>query len=737
MTKRRMSNQRISSLFLLLLMIISNFTAVCLTANAEATISKTEKSYDIAVVFDNSGSMYQGEGWCRAKYAMEIFASMLNYDKDKLHIFPMWEVTTDGSQPDSGGSYSAIEIKSKNDIDKISRLYTVHPSNTPFAPITEAHNYLKKSTANEKWLIVLTDGEFNQEARGKGASINLQKRLSSLASNTIKIQYLGFGEATALKADESNNFFTKKSSDTSLKDDLIGICNEIFQRSVLPGDRLNGSSLNIDLSMKNVIVFAQGANAKIISLKDSNGKEIPITLNSGQRKYSNIKAKGYSNAPVDSSLAGQVVTFASCSKGEYTLSYSGADAIQIFYEPDVDIEVVMTNSDGETIDGSSDDIPAGEYTVTSKIVDRATRDDVTSHELMGSNVNLKTYVKTSKDSEYKEYSNGSKITLEPDSGTEITIEGVYLDKYRITSKDDPGLAWLSELKIGESETKLKLKADVEQTWYRKQDHDTWQPIKVSITLDGQELTDEQLKHVNLLISTSNDLMYRWEPIAGQSAYNIYIAQDENGKYAEPNTGKYKLNMSAIYTDEYGSTKESNKETVSFEIRTYSKVWRWIFISSIILILLAILAAVTWLLHHIKVFPKGVYVENAVCKVGRRRVGVVSVDFSEDSGNRLLKKKKTGTIVVRSSIHNMVVSLSVEASHPLFRWPFIFQKSNRRNYKIVGISANGFGHVSVNSTVYNRENYPEVDETGGDGTTVEFGKRVNNEIRFVTAELKNK
>ena len=58
-----------------------------------ANYSKVEKSYDIAVVFDNSGSMYNNEAWCRAKYAMEIFASMLNYDKgDKLKIFTMWGI---------------------------------------------------------------------------------------------------------------------------------------------------------------------------------------------------------------------------------------------------------------------------------------------------------------------------------------------------------------------------------------------------------------------------------------------------------------------------------------------------------------------------------------------------------------------------------------------------------------------------------------------------------------------
>ena len=113
---------------------------------------------------------------------------------------------------------------------------------------------------------------------------------------------------------------------------MVGICNSIFQRSVLPSNRFNGNSLNLDLSMKNVIVFVQVENAKITSLKDAGGREIAILLDSGQRKHSEIRAKGYGNAKADTTLAGQVVTFDACPKGEYVLSYSGADKIQIFYE---------------------------------------------------------------------------------------------------------------------------------------------------------------------------------------------------------------------------------------------------------------------------------------------------------------------------------------------------------------------------------------------------------------------
>ena len=76
--------------FLLFITIGANFITV-----EAANITQKEKSYEIAVVFDNSGSMYDNESWSRAKYAMEVFAAMLN-EGDVLKIYPMHPVTTDG-----------------------------------------------------------------------------------------------------------------------------------------------------------------------------------------------------------------------------------------------------------------------------------------------------------------------------------------------------------------------------------------------------------------------------------------------------------------------------------------------------------------------------------------------------------------------------------------------------------------------------------------------------------------
>lgn len=690
MKKQKKILLRTFSLLLALILFAGILVFPCLPANA-ANVTKAEKSYDIAVVFDNSGSMYLNTAaWCRAKYAMEIFASMLNYDKDKLHIFPMWHVTTDGTRPaENTGSklppVEAIEIKSSKDIDKITNMFTVNPWGTPFEPITEAHTYLSKSTADEKWLVVLTDGAFNEDVRNEGASIDLQNRLSALASKEIKVQYLGFDDAIELKSNAANNFFAKKSSNTSLKDDLIAICNAIFQRSILE-NRLNGEKLNLDLSMKNLIVFAQGANAKILSLKDASGKEIPITLDSGQRKYSEVSANRYEkDAQLDTSLAGQVVTFAACPKGEYTLSYTGADKIEIFYEPDVDIDISIVNSDGKRIE-NPDDMITGEYTVTSKLVDAATGEDVTNHELLGQNVKMKTYFKPSKDAEYQAYDNGAKINMEPQEGAEIYVEGEYLGKYKISSKDDPRLAWLAGFTVKEPTVTVKANLSTESTWYIIKEKDKWKPMKVTVTLDGQPMTDEQMAAAKLTVQTTKDLKYRIEPIPGESAYYVYIAQDEAGTFVKPATGRFKVTASVVYVDEYGKENKSNSDKVSFEIQTYPRIYKILFWSFVFLVLF-----LAWLLFMLqKVLPK---------KIERDTASFTTMSSGEFDANFVnVEYRRKGKSLSISGSNAVDYTEQCSASFSLKAIDNHFTPSRKRRVAITGINS-CCDEVKISSTKY--------------------------------------
>lgn len=686
---------RISSLLLTLLMVVNVFAIMPLTANA-AKVTKTQKSYEIAIVFDNSGSMYenQGKSWCRAKYAMEIFASMLNYDNgDKLWIYPMWEVTNGKPQNGDIGSYKAIPITKKEDIDKITNLYTTRPYGTPLAPVYEAHEYMKTSKATEKWILVLTDGEFNSEQRDGGSSVidaaALKNKLISVATDGIKVQYLGFGQASALTADESKNFYAKKSTDTSLKDDLIEICNSIFQRAALPANRLSGNTLNIeDLSMSNLIVFAQGTNAKISSMTNPSGKDVKITLDSGQRKFSTIKAATYEDAGIDNTLAGQVVSFDESEAGKYTLNYSGADKVEIFYEPNVKLKVEFKDASDKVVDGSKGEIEAGEYTVTSTIIDGVTEKDVTNNELLGK-VNIKTYVKTSKDKQYKAYENNAKINLTPDSGTDVYVEATYLKDFTLSSRDNEELDWLSGLKVGAQTLKFVAKATVQQdgSWYKISDHENWKPIRVDFTIKGKPLTAEQMAKLTFPVDgKGNDgLSYRYEKLPNESACIIYVGQDKNGKYVEPETGTYILKDQASYVDEYGTTHTAETSAM-FDVQTYDKFWRWLLWILIVLALILL-----WLFFMTrKVLPKNIVLDS----------GEVSIGVGKKLDKKFVKlnyNRKGGSLSIGTT-NAVPADKKCSATFDLKAVDNRFVKSKDRKISIVGINSN-CKSVEINGTEY--------------------------------------
>lgn len=695
MKKFKKGFYRISLLLLTLLMVVNVFAIMPLTANA-AKVTKTQKSYEIAIVFDNSGSMYenQGKSWCRAKYAMEIFASMLNYDNgDKLWIYPMWEVTNGKPQNGDIGSYKAIPITKKEDIDKITNLYTTRPYGTPLAPVYEAHEYMKTSKATEKWILVLTDGEFNSEQRDGGSSVidaaTLKNKLISVATDGIKVQYLGFGQASALTADESKNFYAKKSTDTSLKDDLIEICNSIFQRAALPANRLSGNTLNIeDLSMSNLIVFAQGTNAKISSMTNPSGKDVKITLDSGQRKFSTIKAATYEDAGIDNTLAGQVVSFDESEAGKYTLNYSGADKVEIFYEPNVKLKVEFKDASGKVVDGSKGEIEAGEYTVTSTIIDGVTEKDVTKNELLG-NVSIKTYVKTSKDKDYKEYANNAKINLTPDSGTDVYVEATYLKDFTLSSRDNEELDWLTGLKVGAQTLKFVAKATVQQdgSWYKISDHENWKPIRVDFTIEGKPLTAEQMAKLTFPVDGkgNNGLSYRYEKLPNESACIIYVGQDKNGKYVEPETGTYILKDQASYVDEYGTTHTTDASAM-FDVQTYDKFWRWLFWILIILALILL-----WLFFMTrKVLPKNIVLDS----------GEVSIGVGKKLDKKFVKlnyNRKGGSLSIGTT-NAVPADKKCSATFDLKAVDNRFVKSKDRKISIVGINSN-CKSVEINGTEY--------------------------------------
>ena len=144
--------KRLFSLLLAALMFISVLPGMGFAAEAA---TKEEPKRVIGIVFDDSGSMYYGGGnysWCRATYAVEVFAAMLN-DGDQLLIYPMNSVTLGGSGTEYT-MYNPLIINGPEE-STVVREMVGSLGGTPIEAIDRAHEGLMNTQADEKYLIVL------------------------------------------------------------------------------------------------------------------------------------------------------------------------------------------------------------------------------------------------------------------------------------------------------------------------------------------------------------------------------------------------------------------------------------------------------------------------------------------------------------------------------------------------------------------------------------------------------
>lgn len=668
------------SVFLVITIIFSS--AVFTVA---AKVTKTEKTYEIAVVFDNSGSMYDNQSWSRAKYSMEVFAAMLS-GRDVLKVYPMHAVTTDGKSK-SGGSTNPIVIKSKDDILKIHNLYTPEPLGTPFSTVKNAYNDIKKSSATDKWLIVLTDGAFDNVSQKEVANDFKSQ------SNDVNVQYIGIGDAKDYSQDSGGKFYAENAKDSAnLTKVLTKVCNRIFSRVELPSTAIDKNKINLDISMNKIIVFVQGKDSSIGKLKNSEGTEInEIGGSRYAAKASAISAgkvsggDDYTDAPVDNSLNGVVVTFDTCKAGEYTLEYSGS--IQIFYEPNVDIGITLTNEDGEKVPTNGTEIPSGEYTINYAIIDGENGKDLTNSELLGKDTKLEGSIINSKDEETK-VENGAKINLEVDEQTYIKVWGTYLTDYRITTDDNKEAF---TFKITDPLQKFELELDRPQKRFTKDKLEEGKPFKVNLTLDGKPLTKEELESADIKVTVGdkeNPIGYSVKKLSDKSAVEIKLEYPEGGA-EKLNCTDYKIAVSATMKD-----KENRQLTAScegdFTVKPFDQ---WVET----LIKLAIVSFVVLLLLFIltrKVFPKNIIVS----QTEYFNIGFVKVN---DTAKARLRRKDKLLDINSPNFKGDYISISLKVL-PVDMLGATLFKPGKRRVKVVGVGASSnCTYLSIDGVDYEK------------------------------------
>lgn len=480
--------------------------------------TRMDDSRAIALVFDNSGSMYAdgSRAWCRATYAMEVFASMLN-TSDTLQIYPMHPITVGDNEYSMNNPF---QITDAGQASSIRDIYTQKALGTPIETIDCAVQGLQAIQTGKKYLIVLTDGDKfykNDSGLGKTETIKeLDKLIKANAGEAMTVMYLGIGRDACMPTTQESDYFVKrKAEDTAdVLSMLTDMCNLIFGRDTLPKNRISGNTIEFDISMSKLIVFVQGENISNLSIK-SDGGSVGKVISSQQTKYSTKGAANYKSVP-DMSLQGMIVTYEDCSSGSYKVDYSGtATSVEVYYEPNADLDFVFTDSEGNNVDPNA--LYEGEYKVSFGMKDAKTGKLISS-DLLGNPQYQGDYSVNGQEVPitHNGHSGEVPISLKMNDTFEAHLTVTYLNGYTI-SKDSSDFGWpeggiqVSARPAGD----LRLEINGGDNLYYVQDLENGNPYIAKVYYQGVQLTGDALKSVGL----------KWDPDTSNAEIKKEFADD--------------------------------------------------------------------------------------------------------------------------------------------------------------------------------------------------------------------
>lgn len=523
--------------------------------------AKPATTREIAIVFDNSGSMYIGgnTAWCRAIYAMEVFASMLN-EGDTLRIYPMWDIEARGTT--YSRAYPLTVSGGGGDPSVIREIYTPIPQRTPIEAIDDAFYGLQGSGADEQWLIVLTDGtQFDQNNEDLADTVGELSSVLSEYNQSVNVMYLGIGEEAAIPAvSGSYKSQVEKAGDSAdVLSRLTTMGNNIFGRDEMPNV---GQAVSFDVSLSKLIVFIQGDNIGNVTLTDPQGQACAAssiyTPSYGTRGADNYwDQEGPFDTP-DTSLSGTLVTYENLDAGSYSLDYSGNSlSVSAYYEPDVRVAVSLSDADGQPLSENSDLSP-GTYYLSYSLVDKDGA--ATSSALLGS-VDYEFDVNVSGSVQHISAREAGSTALELSGGDSMTVEGdvAYLSGYNvhITNEDVAGMA--DPFLIPERELYVTLTGG--EASYPLSQLEQQAVYNVTLSNDDGPILGDALDRAEVTLDVPG-LDYTCS--RNGDSFDVTLNYP-NGNAVETVCQEYTVRASAVYTDEKGQEQSGLSEPLSFAI----------------------------------------------------------------------------------------------------------------------------------------------------------------------------
>ena len=351
-----------------------------LTPGWNASAAGDTQQRVIDVVYDDSGSMCSdGTGavdrWSQALYAMEVFATMLGA-QDEMNVYLM---------SDFGANPTNVKGSDDGRVDQIIGSLG-ETGDTPFETVEAAASHITSvDPAASRWLVVLTDGEFQHQP-----SQGLQAALAEYAAQGVQVVYLGIGAAEQLTGDDANGFYAYSAgSSAEILPCITEIANQIFQQQILPAGHIttagNTMTLNIDIPVDQLLVFAQGEGISVEGMTCDSGPLTPTGSHRVEVTEANTPQGWQGQTILAPGLCGVVETYTAGEqpypKGTYTLTVSDPSNVEIYYIAGTDIDCHLTYNGVEVKDDEKH--YAGEYGISMRFLDPLTGEEVKSDLLDG------------------------------------------------------------------------------------------------------------------------------------------------------------------------------------------------------------------------------------------------------------------------------------------------------------------------------------------------------------------
>lgn len=423
--------KRRTSLYVLLLILVMAFSCFGYGMSVEAATTKT-KTREINIVYDDSGSMaaeYQKGSpvaaetkWSQAKYALKVFAAMTG-ETDTINIYPM-SGNKNGSQSEIVTVSGSMALDKR--ISQVNKINTDSTGGTPFGTVRSAGNDLKTSSADEKWLIVLTDGEFDEFDEDSETQDAMKEYADDASMNVV---YIGIGDdITDMSGLNNSTFFSYNGiNESKILSTITEVAGKVynFQPLSLSESGSGSYAFNTDIPVSKFVIFAQGQDISVGDLL-LEGNALPVkaedvSVNVIKGVEKTPKVKNWSDIQFASGLNGHIISYTAGNipfgNADGTTSYSfscNTSDVEVYFEPGIDVQAVVENKSGKQVTINSEDgtsLEEGVYKVDLQMINPLNGQKIESgsSDLLG-NVDLSVTIE-SQDTETQRAVTGDTVKL--------------------------------------------------------------------------------------------------------------------------------------------------------------------------------------------------------------------------------------------------------------------------------------------------------------------------------------